>query len=74
MNINDIFGDIDVETNHFNAVYPNLFENQRNQYYTTDKFNDNFSFNNRDLSIFHLNIRSLSKNGDNLDAFLSTKI
>ena len=69
---NDFFQDIDVDLNHFNELYPNLIINSRNQYYNVDSFNDNFGMNDVcDLSVFHLNIRSISRNGDSLITYLS---
>ena len=68
----DIFSEVNIDTNHFSELYPNLQQSIDEQYYTIDKFNRNFSANNNDLSIFHVNIRSLNANGDILSGFLST--
>ena len=68
----DIISEVDIETNHFSELFPNLQQSIDEQYYTIDKFNGNFSANNNDLSIFHVNIRSLNASGDILSGFLST--
>ena len=69
----DFFSDLDVELNHLNLLYPDLTANNRNQYYSDDKFNSVFCVNEvcRDLSVLHLNIRSMFKNGDALITYLS---
>ena len=66
--MNDPFFDIDVDSNHFS----HYFRDTNNQYYTSDRFNDSFNSDcSRDLSIFHLNIRSIYRNGNDLIAYLS---
>ena len=63
---------IDIDVNHFNEVFPNLSLGNDNQYFDYCRFNDVFSMNaGRDLSIMHLNIRSISRNGDCLISYLS---
>ena len=71
MNIEDVLNNIDAEVNHFGELYPELYENADNQYYTIDTFNQKFPENSDDLSIFHCNIRSFKSNGDDLCIFLS---
>ena len=69
--MDDPFHQIDADINHF-ELYPSINENSAKQYYTTEEFNLKFPSNNKkDLSIFHINIRSLNKNGDELIAYLS---
>ena len=70
--INNFFDNIDVDLNHFDDLYHNLFQNSDNQYYDVERFNNSFSVEcSRDLSVAHLNIASLSKNGPDLIAYLS---
>lgn len=70
---NDYFNNIDADLNHFNELYPDLTTINRNQYYSDEKFNNVFgvSDDNRDLSVIHLNIRSMFKNGDAFITYLS---
>ena len=69
---NDFLSSIDIDVNHFNEVFPNLSLGNDNQYFDYCRFNDVFSMNaGRDLSIMHLNIRSISRNGDCLISYLS---
>ena len=64
---------LDVDLNHFSELFPNYDDDSHNYYYSIDSFNENFyNLNNSDFSLMHVNIRSLSKNGDSLVAFLST--
>ena len=67
------FFEIDADINHFDDLYPSINESNMKQYYTADEFNDKFSSNNgKDLSVFHINIRSLNKNGDELAIYLES--
>lgn len=60
----DFFRDIDIDLNHFNQILPNISLENNNQYYVDVRFNNDFCVNGeRDLSILHLNIRSISRNG-----------
>ena len=69
---NEVFRDIDADLNHFEELYPCLNDSQIEQYYSSDRFNSVFSSGSmNDLSIIHLNIRSLGANGDILNAYLS---
>ena len=69
---NDLFQEIDIDINHFNEIFPNLSLGDASQYYNNDRFNDLFCMNDkRDLSVLHLNIRSMSRNGDCLITYLS---
>ena len=62
----DIFHDLDPDINHFQDA--NLTESK---YYSVQEFNHNFKPNSSNLSVFHLNIRSMNQNGDDLNTFLS---
>ena len=65
--------EIDVDTNHFDILFPSIASSQNNQYYDIDSFNSSFSINGmNDLSVIHLNIRSIAANGDRFAVFLST--
>ena len=67
------FDDIDVDLNHFENLYPNLIHNRNNQYYDDDRFNSTLASNDcvRDLSVVHLNIRSINANGSDFITYLS---
>ena len=68
----DIFNEIDIDINHFDEIFPNLSLGDTSQYYDDVRFNDLFGVNGgRDLSVLHLNIRSMSRNGDCLITHLS---
>ena len=70
---NDTFFEIDADINHFDDIYPCINESSMKQYYTADEFNVKFSSNNtKDLSVFHINIRSLNKHGDELAIYLES--
>ena len=72
MNSQQIFNDIDVEINHFNALYPNISDDSSSQYYTSDSFNQNFQDNSfNDFKIIHLNIHSIAAHGDEFYSFLT---
>ena len=67
----DRFDEIFTDFNHFEELYPELSINN-NQYYDIEKCNDIFSVNEsvvNDLSVIHVNMRSL--NGNDLNVFLS---
>ena len=68
---NDLFSEIDVDVNHYRELHPHLYENSDDQCYTIDRFNQAFTDRSCDLSIFHANIRSLEKNGNDLAVFMS---
>ena len=69
---NDFFNSIDADLNHFNELYPSLLLNSRNQYYNVDNFNNSFGVSGMcDLNVIHLNIRSISRNGDSFITYLS---
>ena len=69
----DRFDEIDADLNHFEELYPELCHIS-NQYYDVEKFNDTFGVNGsvvNDLSVIHVNVRSLNANGNDLNVFLS---
>ena len=69
----DVLDDIDADIHHFDEIYPSVNESIQKQYYSADEFNSKFSPNcGNDLSVFHINIRSLNKNGDELLVYLET--
>ena len=60
----DHFSEIDSDLNHFQNIYPDLFNENRSQYYDIDKFNTiNYDPTN-DLAIIHINARSMCANFD----------
>jgi len=67
---NDIFVDIDADVNHLNVQYPQSDSHKQSEYYDVNKFNS-LSYNtNSDLSIVHLNCRSLACNKDEIVVLL----
>ena len=70
------FSDIDIDLNYFDNLYNGLHDNQ--QYFNSDLFNNKFHNDvpnlSNNLSIMHVNIRSISANGDELVAYLETLI
>ena len=71
MNNEDFFDNIDADLNHYNELYPDLNNENKSNYYTSNAFNE-LSINRNDFSIFHHNIRSLNKNYDQINGLLST--
>ena len=68
----DPLQDLDVDLNFFNELYPNYGEDSYNFYYSSERFNEKFSSANiSDFSLIHVNIRSLSKNGEDFSYLLS---
>ena len=55
----DIFNDIDPEINYFAEIFPDLNNSEHSDYYSIDKFNENYVTNVNDLNVIHCNIRSL---------------
>ena len=74
MSSNPILQSIDAEINHFNNAFPDVFNNDNlNQYFTVETFNNQFNhLSKTDLSILHLNIRSLAANGDDFISYIET--
>ena len=72
------FSDIDIDLNFFDNLYDGLQDGQSQQYFNSDLFNSKFNNNvhklGNNLSIMHVNIRSISANGDELIAYLETLI
>ena len=69
-----ILDEIDPNDNHFSVLNPDFRLNFENQYYDVDEFNSECSVNGcgvNDLSVIHVNVRSLRKNGDPLSVYLS---
>ena len=72
----DISNEIDIDSNYFDPIYPNLLENRENQYVNTSQLNQsNNEWNgasDRNFSSVHADIRSLSANGDEFAACMET--
>ena len=67
--------DIDIDQHFYDNNYPSLNGDLRDQYYTIERFQNAFSSeatSNQDLSCIHVNIRSISKNGDALVSHLTS--
>ena len=69
----DHLEDIDIDQHFFNNNYPSLTGNNSNQYFNIDTFCENFPAvgHEKDLNIFHINIRSIGTNGNDLITYLS---
>ena len=52
--------DFDPDLNHFNAIYPDINEDNQYKYYDYNSLDADISKNRLDLSIFNMNICSLS--------------
>lgn len=66
-----LFADVDADVNHFNQLFPDLNNNNSHQYFNAETIN-NLRCNSKDLSIFHLNIRSINAHLDETIAFLES--
>ena len=66
--------DIDIDQHFYENNYPSLNGSLTDQYYNIERFQDAFSSEttNNNLSIIHVNIRSISKNGDALVTYLTS--
>ena len=74
--MSDIFHDIDADVNHF-GLFDSLSDSLNRNKYDSDEFNqiiaeNNILNNNKDISIVHVNIRSITKNGTYFMSFLKT--
>ena len=58
--------DIDPNMNHFSQIYPDLNSVHKSQYHDFTKFNTINSNSLKDLSLVHINIRSLYHEADHL--------
>ena len=73
MSSNVILENIDIELNHFNNIYPDIHANQAIQYFSTETFQTQFpNLKPCDLSVIHLNIRSIHANGSVFCSYLET--
>ena len=72
LSMDDFLVDIDIDSNFISDNYQNVNDIlPDDNYYDVPKFNNVFHGDYRnDLKIFHLNIRSLPRNGDALIAYL----
>ena len=61
---------MDPEINHFNELYPDFNSDMPCRYYDTDSLNSSVSSSERDLCVFHMNIRSLFNKHDDFCNFL----
>ena len=58
----DIFNDIDAEVNHFAEIFPDLNNSEHSDYYSINKFNENWVINVYNLNIIHCNINNNNNN------------
>jgi len=67
------FDEIDIDTNHFDDLYPGLLNNRNDQYFNHERFNSSFcaTDNSKSFSVVHLNINSMHKNGPDFIGYLS---
>ena len=71
--LTDSDSSLDADLNHFNLLYPGIGYSRENQYYDAQKFNQTFTgYNSTELSIIHLNVRSLAANGLDFVTYLET--
>ena len=69
MNENDDFySNIDPDINHYNT----FMSSTSCEFYSSDSFIDKFPNDSNNISVFHINIRSMNSNGDDLSSFLSS--
>ena len=64
----DVF---DPELNHFSQLHPDLNSFHKSEYYDITEFNSINSYSLKDLSLVHINIRSLYHKVDHLFALLN---
>ena len=70
-----MFNDIDIDVNFFDSNYEGLqYGRSECNYFNTTRFNEDNSLaiNNKNLCAIHVNIRSLTSNGDTFIAYLDT--
>ena len=70
-NNRDIFNDIDADMNHINSLFPDLRDSNSSLYYNYSEFNDVCTISDRNLSVVHINIRSLYPKIEEVKAELS---
>ena len=71
--MNSVLQDVDIDANFFSDNFIGFNHGRTTDaIYDSNKFNNEFAhgFNNQDLSIIHLNIRSLPRNGNTFTAYL----
>jgi len=58
--------DLDVDRNHLNELYPGApsGSGSASEFYFLDDINSNIIVESHDFSLIHLNVRSLTRNGD----------
>ena len=59
---NDIFSDIDIDSNCFSNLYPDLFSDDQSRNYDVDSFNQISVDTSADFTAVHVNIRSMAAN------------
>ena len=67
--------DIDIDLHFYDNNYPSLNGDLGEQYYTAERFRNTFSSespSSQGLSVIHVNIRSITKNGDALVTYLAS--
>ena len=62
--------DIDPDINHYDNLNNFSITSAESKYFDSQEFNSNFKQNSNDLSIVHVNARSMNQNGDDLVVFL----
>ena len=68
--MSDILADYDIDVNCFNEIYPDLRSDDQSLMYDASSFG-NIRKSPNDLSLFHLNIRSLGCKFDEFTAFMN---
>ena len=69
--MNNLFDDIDADRNHFEYLYPDLYDDDCSNYYNIENFNEIGINSKTDLLLLNFNIRSLSANFDLFNGFHS---
>ena len=71
MGFNSDFEDIDPDINHLNEIYPDYNVGNTSEYYDISKFNHDYKHNQRNLTLYHLNVCSLLPKCDEVQTELS---
>ena len=67
--MDSVFEHIDIDSNHYDVIYPGLSSTESSKYYQINEFNE-LNFNNKsDLLLLNYNIRSLCANFDLFHGF-----
>ena len=68
----DVWNDIDPDSNLINNIFANYDSATQSAYYTSDQYNSEFSENHNVLSIFQQNVRSLNNKMEDVISFFES--